>query len=637
MNFNKTLLALAIPLAMAGCSDSGGSSSSSDGGVDGGGGSTGADSISFSGRVADGYLNGATVCLDINENKKCDASDPSTTSVAGGAFSITDATQAQRDKYPLLVEIVVGSTIDEDNKGITLNKPLTLAAPAGYDFISPLSTMVQNEVEAGVPAADAEKIVQRKLGTELGLDEDYIAGKATGDNAEEYEKLHQVAQVTARVISENMETLADAAKENNISVDDLISAIVDEVFDALAEITVQVEAVAADENTSFDPDALATTVDNEFVDLDAGNIDAVVDQNEAEEAAVAVDMSLVLSSPGLAWFELETERYGLRAEYGMFYVDSQGATQETLYEWNDVSGEFSSHIDSGYAELFYALNDSGAWVRIDDYWNTVKMAGGTDGTFIVAHGNSEVTVTETLNTTEVNLEGLNIRSVMNNFDDVEGMWGNYLSATAAFPAGSKGYAIQLADVANNDNYIFAEDSYCKDEGLELIGGICDSAYVQNNSNVPNGRATSLADIKVDSAYVLTGDATTDMSNMTAVEIDYADTHKLWAEVIANGTVNYYKVAYDQPYSVNFLGASTWAAVPGSTVALELGWIDAIQEFEAYDSDGSNPVLALIEGYVRNAKHEGARPQPIERARMTFLNSTAAAAATAGFSSENLSK
>ena len=98
MRFNKTLLALAIPLAMAGCLDSGGSSSSSDGGI--GGGSTGADPISFSGRVADGYLNGATVCLDINENKKCDESDPSATSVAGGAFTITDATQAQRDKFP---------------------------------------------------------------------------------------------------------------------------------------------------------------------------------------------------------------------------------------------------------------------------------------------------------------------------------------------------------------------------------------------------------------------------------------------------------------------------------------------------------------------------------------------------------
>ena len=637
MKFNKTLLALAIPLAMAGCSDSGGSSSSSDGGVNGGGGSTGADSISFSGRVADGYLNGATVCLDINENKKCDDSDPSTTSVSGGKFSIDDATQEQRDKFPLLVEIIVGSTIDEDNKGVPLAKKLTLAAPAGYDFVSPLSTMVQNEVEAGVPAADAEKNVQKKLGTDLGLNSDYIAGKASGADAEEFEKLHQVAQVTARVISENMETLEDAAKENDISIDDLIAAIVDEVFDALEEIIVQVEAVAADENTDFNPDTLATAVDDEFVDLDAGNIDDVVEQNEAEEAAIAVDMSQVLLSPGVAWFELEMERYGLRAEYGMFYVDSEGVTQENMYEWTDTPEGFSSFTDDD-TELFYALSDSGAWVRIEDYWGTEILVGGI-GTLTVTRGNDDVTVSATLNTTEVDLGGLNVRSIMNNFDDVEGRWGDYLSPTATFPTGSKGYTIQLADVANNDNYIFEDDSYCENENQSLIGGVCDAAYV-HSPTATNGLATSFNDVKVASAYTLTGDANNDSAGVIGVDIAnaYVDPYlkTLRAEIVNDGTVNYYEVIDNNGSpSVSLLGTSTWTAVSGSEFALELEWISGLQEFEDYELDGSNPVLALIEGYVRNAEHEGARPLPAERARLTFLNSTAATAATTGFSSDNL--
>jgi len=642
MNFNKTLLALAIPLAMAGCSDSGGSSSSSDGGVDGGGGSTGADSISFSGRVADGYLNGATVCLDINENKKCDASDPSTTSVAGGAFSITDATQAQRDKYPLLVEIVVGSTIDEDNKGITLNKPLTLAAPAGYDFISPLSTMVQNEVEAGVPAADAEKIVQRKLGTELGLDEDYIAGKATGDNAEEYEKLHQVAQVTARVISENMETLADAAKENNISVDDLISAIVDEVFDALAEITVQVEAVAADENTSFDPDALATTVDNEFVDLDAGNIDAVVDQNEAEEAATSIDMNALLLNQALYTFETELDD-DYQGSFSAYYsLISKSDDQPGEYGWNESLMTFEAAIDEEKdSDAPYILNDSGQWIKVTGFWTPTSFSGGTDSTLTVNRNRTGISSTQVYKIREVNLQGLNVRTVMNEVDDAEkGLWGEYLPSTATFPADSKGYTLQLTNTEGNDFYIFEDSSYCENTGQPLIGGLCNAAYVNSPGANDDGLAMSFNDIKVASAYTLTGDANNDSAGLIGVDIAYADSYSriLRAEILNDGTVNYYEMADDNGMpSVSFLGASTWSAVPGSTSALELEWIQAMQIFDGYGSDTNNPVIALIGGYVRNAEHEGVRPQPIERASLTFLNSTATAAGTAGFSSENLSK
>lgn len=632
MGFNKTLLALAIPLAMVGCGGSSGGSDNDKTSTDDdtSGQPTTAETISFSGRVADGYLSNATVCIDINENKKCDDSDPSATSIAGGKFTIDDATQAQRDKFPLLVEIKVGETIDEDNEGITLNKPLTLAAPAGYDFISPLSTMVQNNVEAGVSKEDAEKIVQSKLDTKLDLNTDYVAGKDSADNANEYARLHQVAQVTARVISGNMDTLSDAAEENDISIDYLIKAIVDEVFDALEEITFQVKETTKNTHSEFNPDTLSETIDSDLIDIDENNINYLVNKNEAQAAATSVDMSRILLGDGLAYFEIETDLTGkLEIDYGIIPNGSD-------YEWISDTEGFSI-IPPEYQDddESYVLNDSGSWIKVDNYWAGEVIIGGTDGTITITRGNTEVSVREVYNTTEVDLTDLNIRTIMNEVDSSGGIWGEYMDATATFPIGSKGYTFQPANIENNSHYLFEGFTDCGMSNPQL-SDLCNFSYVQNSPTANNGYATSFENIIVDSAYVPSGIEATDILGITAVEIAYSSSHKLWAEIVKNNTVNYYKVGQDHNTpSINFLGASTWAAVSGSDVALELQWIESLQEFNAYESGENNPVLALIGNYVRNAEHRGANPQPTSRARLLLLNSTATAVATTGFSTENL--
>ncbi len=152
----------------------------------------------MSGKVADGYLVGAKVCLDLNENKLCDDGEPSAISSAGGDFSITDATQEQIDSFPLLVEVTAG-VVDEDT-GEAITQPYTMTAPVGYEFVSPLTTMVQNEVEQGSELTEAETNLQALLGTSLELSQDYVAQQLNNELEEdvqsEYERLHQVAQVT---------------------------------------------------------------------------------------------------------------------------------------------------------------------------------------------------------------------------------------------------------------------------------------------------------------------------------------------------------------------------------------------------------------------------------------------------------
>ncbi|MFT6984341.1 MAG: hypothetical protein ACJAT7_000127 [Psychromonas sp.] len=224
--------------------------------------------ISLSGKVADGYLSGANICLDINVNKICDAGEPSATSSAGGAFNIENLTQSAIDSFPLLAEIIKGQTIDEDNPNVALTKSYTLSAPAGFTFVSPLTTMIQNEIEKGTEALQAAVIVQEQLGTTFDLNIDYIEAKhddtSSDENQADFEKLHQVAQVAARVIADNREKFADNIANEDISIKELNTLIMDGVFAALDEISVQVEMINADIG-SFDPDAIATDINERFI------------------------------------------------------------------------------------------------------------------------------------------------------------------------------------------------------------------------------------------------------------------------------------------------------------------------------------------------------------------------------------
>jgi hypothetical protein len=74
MIFNKILLLALVVATISGCDSSSISPEIP-------------ATTTLSGKVADGYLRGANVCLDLNKNKICDPGEPSATSTAGGVLS----------------------------------------------------------------------------------------------------------------------------------------------------------------------------------------------------------------------------------------------------------------------------------------------------------------------------------------------------------------------------------------------------------------------------------------------------------------------------------------------------------------------------------------------------------------------
>ena len=176
----RTLLgAGTLAMALAGC---------------GGGGGTPATQ-SLSGLVIDGPLQGATVCLDVNGNGRCDSDEPTSGPTnAQGNYTITGLTSDQMNSGAAFVAVVPATAIDASNPGKPVGTAFTLSAPAGNGaVISPISTMVQIAVASGMTLSSAESAVANQLMVSpSSVLTNYASGSPTGDAA--------VLALTARMV-----------------------------------------------------------------------------------------------------------------------------------------------------------------------------------------------------------------------------------------------------------------------------------------------------------------------------------------------------------------------------------------------------------------------------------------------------
>lgn len=154
--FKKIVVSGFVAL-LAGCGGGGGGGSSSPAPAE-------PATNELSGRVIDGYINGANVCLDINDNHVCDDGEPAGLSSVGGTYVIeyTDTIAAGTQ---VLAEIPVGA-LDEDLGRV--EKAYSMQAPAeSATVVTPLTTLVSQEVLSSgkkTSAVEAEASVKATLG-----------------------------------------------------------------------------------------------------------------------------------------------------------------------------------------------------------------------------------------------------------------------------------------------------------------------------------------------------------------------------------------------------------------------------------------------------------------------------------------
>jgi hypothetical protein len=212
------------------------------GGGGGGGGAGGQPSpsgisapVSLSGVVADGLIQGAQVCYDLNDNGRCDSGEPvSSNTGANGAYTLS-VPAAEAGKHAVIAVVPVGA-VDSDTGTVTI--PYTLKAPPNTNtvasiFVSPITTIVQEVMVASGstnPAAAIE-LVKQQLGMTISPLTNFIEQRATNPDAARAGTIAQV--ITA--LKQEVSAAAATAGVSEAQTQALLSVVVVNNLTALAE------------------------------------------------------------------------------------------------------------------------------------------------------------------------------------------------------------------------------------------------------------------------------------------------------------------------------------------------------------------------------------------------------------------
>lgn len=193
--------------------------------------------VTHAGVVQDGYIKGATVCVDLNANGTCDGGEPATLSHGDtGQYALSSGKDAA------IVAYVGAGAVDMDTD-TAVAAPYTMVAPAGYgSVVNPLTTLVHAEMLAnGVDAdtAQAQVIAGLGLGAVAILDYDYQDGNDTAT--------HDMAKIVAGLLA-NVQALTVGSQTDDIvnkSLVALVQAIGQAIDGGLAPADLATVEVAA--------------------------------------------------------------------------------------------------------------------------------------------------------------------------------------------------------------------------------------------------------------------------------------------------------------------------------------------------------------------------------------------------------
>ncbi|RIH72613.1 hypothetical protein BJG01_01140 [Vibrio splendidus] len=574
---------------MAGCGSDSSDSSTTDTG-----GST-ATSASLTAKAADGYLVGANACLDLNSNKVCDKDEPSDVTGDDGSFTIDNLTQEQLEQGTLLIEVVAGQTIDTDNPGVVLSKSYRLTAPPKSAFISPLTTLIQNEIESGSSLEEAKTAIQKKLGTTLDLTQDYIEAKNNNDLADAqkaaFENLHRVAQVTASVMAENTDALSETAAGAGISVEALTALINEEVTRVLEEVVKNIEAAG----DNFNPSDIAGSINRDHIAIDDSNLEDKIKENEANKGSKQADLAKLIKTDGINWFGGDNDTgKDLVVAYGTLKSDADNSVTDTSYIYDYFAEQF--------VELEYTpdtnsmvLGQNG-WEASDDTLTSIKP--NKDGSLILESRSS--IFSEVASAKQLDISGLNVRSIMDQTDD-ENVWSNIMPVGLKFPDNTTAYKLSVADI--NDNiYTFYKGDWCAEynpDRYEALNNMCNgiSAFKNGSDTWLATLESTIADDESD-RHDTASNNHADLIPMAGMES--AD---IFAQLLSNGTVVYYTRSWNLDSTFSKLSElGSWKDVSlNGEVLRQVTIPESIHSqttWSNYQKDDNSAYLSVVEGFVR---------------------------------------
>lgn len=403
------------------------------GGGDGGGSSTATRTLS--GVAADGYLQGAFVCIDRNDNLRCDSDEPRTTTNSLGAYTLEGLTGEDVTEHRVLVEVHTG-VIDSDNPGVRVDMPYILTAPVGkHAFISPFSTLV-----AGImlqhPELSTDQAVElnsRLLNTPSGLMlGNYMVGESSDAGKQ---RLHRIGRGLSREIAyfvKHAKLLPAYATNLDNSILSALAMHMTNPF-KLKEI--------------LDADFFDTTVNRRF--LDANNLNNAIEEVElltglARKTAKTLSLQEYLTNSGPRFsindeFPSDCHHYS----YGWTYPETCPADYPagSAYLLEYESEQIGTFLYTGLSESLVSL-ETGLPVRAPTprfnslYLHDGEWIGGSPHP-----GPVEVSKIESRNVRSFDISGINIRkflrhpNLINGQDFAEPLQMG-IPADATFPQGA---------------------------------------------------------------------------------------------------------------------------------------------------------------------------------------------------------
>jgi hypothetical protein len=302
----------------------------------------------LTGKVIDGYISGATVCLDLNNNYTCDPDEPSALSGAGGSYTFTYEGTIP-EGIQILADIPIGA-VDED-LGV-VDKPYSMLAPAAHpEVVTPLTTLVSQEIQSSagqLTPEEAEKSVKLMLDIDESdslLGNDFVANEDTD------------LQATATFVAEVLAVAKDAITKNPATSELTSAQIAKASVQTAKSITSDLIASGSSISLAIEDVAMEVTT---VVTGQINNIVAASKSGDGEVVSLIQEIkegNLIILSEG-----------GNEIDEGGSIEYREGLEMEFVYFPDAVEGQLVNITSAGnerVAMLVYDGPRADTWVPID--------------------------------------------------------------------------------------------------------------------------------------------------------------------------------------------------------------------------------------------------------------------------------
>ena len=420
-------LVASISIVLAGCGDGGGG--------DGGYFRLAPFSTTFAGKVIDGYISGATVCLDVIPNNVCDVSEP---------FAITDSTGAYTFTYSgdttglhIVAEVPTTATDSDSGKvrmAYTLMTPVS--APSA---ITALTTLVSNAMKANpsFTAFDAEAsvIVSNNVPASSILGVDVTSNTALHQLSAAITQV--IAQISSQLKSTASFTNAAGSKLNSLAVMHSIIAAQIKLIDMMQNPDGSVQSKYLT-GSSVNTTTISTLASN-YVNSNIDNINAQVKAGSPQN----LNMRDILNS-GIYFF---------RTYPGGFYIDGSNTVRTSNFPHFMLS---TYRSDSSISRVI--LDQQSVWRQ---FYNVVYELSASGWTLtapkLLASKGNCLSSLESVGGVTIfgciqghDISGQAISTFGFNCKDASGQIITVCNTSSVFPAGSFGY--DVVNIYNNDQY-----------------------------------------------------------------------------------------------------------------------------------------------------------------------------------------